>query len=64
MAKVKIEQKIDDCIGCGSCVSVCAGNWELKGNKAYPKKNELDEEGCNKEAEEICPVQCIKIIKE
>jgi ferredoxin len=63
MAKFRIEIKTEDCIGCGSCVSVC-DNWELKGDKAHPKKAELEEMGCNKEAEEICPVQCIKIIKE
>lgn len=64
MAKFIIKQKHEDCIGCGSCVSEC-DNWEMADDgKAYPKKKELDEIGCNKEAAEICPTQCIEIIEE
>lgn len=64
MSKYKIEQEIEKCIGCGSCVSLCSSNWEIKDdNKAYPKNVELDEIGCNEEAANSCPVQCIKIIK-
>ena len=63
MAKFKIEQDRDACIGCGACVSVCPDNWEMKGDKSHPKKTELDEVGCNQEAADVCPVQCIKIVK-
>lgn len=63
MAKFKIEQKVDECIGCGACASVCPENWEMKGDKSRPKKTELNDIGCNQEAADVCPVQCIKIKK-
>jgi NAD-dependent dihydropyrimidine dehydrogenase PreA subunit len=63
MAKFKIVQKVADCIGCGACISVCPANWELKGDKAKPKKTDLDALGCNQQASDACPVQCIKILK-
>ncbi len=57
----KIKQDLEKCIGCGSCVAVC-DNWEMREDgKAHPKKTELEEIGCNKEAKEICPVECIEI---
>jgi ferredoxin len=34
-----------------------------KDGKSRPKKTELDEIGCNQEAAEGCPVQCIRIEK-
>ena len=52
----------DECIGCGACTGAC-DNFELKDNKAYPKKAEVEEIGCNKEAADICPVKAIKITK-
>ena len=72
--KVKIVHEIEKCIGCGACVSVCEKFWEMKGDKSHLKgsketgKNwvlELEEReiGCNKEAAEICPVDCIKVKK-
>ncbi len=61
---VKIEQEHNKCIGCGNCVAVCPVNWEMGDDgKAKPKKTEVDDVGCNKEAEEGCPVQCIKIVE-
>jgi len=63
MAKFKIEQDRNVCIGCGACAAVCPDNWEMKGDKSHPKKTELNEIGCNKEAADVCPVQCIKIKK-
>jgi len=58
---VKIEQKHEDCIGCGACTAVC-DNWEMRSDgKAYPKVTEVEEVGCNKEASDVCPVGCIKI---
>ncbi len=58
---VKITQELDKCIGCGACAAVCPDNWEMKGDKAHPKATELSEVGCNKEAVDACPVQCIHI---
>ncbi len=59
MAKYKIKVDQEECIGCGAC-TVC-DNFELKNGKAHVKKTEVEELGCNKEAEEICPVDAIKI---
>lgn len=62
---VKIIQEVEKCIGCGACVSTCSENWEMteiNGEpKARPKKTELKEVGCNKEAESVCPVNCIHV---
>ena len=63
MAKFKIAQDRNVCIGCGACAAVCSENWVMKGDKSHPKKTELDEIGCNQEAADVCPVQCIKIKK-
>ena len=62
MTKYKIEFNKEECIGCGSCASVC-DNWILdeKEYKAKPKKTILDKIGCNKDAEEACPVGAIKV---
>ena len=61
---VKIEQDYEACIGCGACAAVCPENWEMtEDNKAKPLKTEVLEAGCNKEAADACPVQCIKIIE-
>ncbi len=62
MAKIKIEYNKDECIGCGACVAQC-DNWELEGDKAKPKKTELDDVGCNKDAADGCPVNCIKVVE-
>ena len=67
----KVIQKQDECIGCGACVAMCPDHWEmnkegkavLKGaklnNDVYEK--EVDDIGCNMEAAEGCPVNCIHI---
>lgn len=62
----------ENCIGCGSCVAACPENWEmgddgkavLKGStdKDGKKVLEIDEEGCNGQARDLCPVKVIKII--
>ncbi len=57
----KIVQKRDECIGCGACASVCPDNWEMKGDKSFPKQEQVDDIGCNQQAADVCPVQCIKI---
>ncbi len=63
MAKIKIVQDADACIGCGACAAICPDNWEMKGSKSKPKKTELNDLGCNQQAADACPVQCIKIKK-
>jgi ferredoxin len=65
MAKYVIEFDVDACIGCGACVGVCPENWELKGDKSRPLKTKIDEKEleCNRKAEEICPVRCIKVVE-
>jgi len=65
MAKFKITFDHDACIGCGACASVCPDLFELNEDemKAKPKKTELDDIGCAKEAEDTCPVEAIKVVK-
>jgi len=66
---MKIIQEHEKCIGCGSCVAICPKYWEiaddgkakLVGSKG--EELEVDEVGCNQEASDACPVQCIKIQK-
>ncbi len=59
---VKINQEHDKCIGCGACVAVCPDNWEMGDDgKANPKQTEVKEDGCNKEAESVCPVGIIHV---
>lgn len=58
---MKIKQEHKKCIGCGACVAVCPGNWEMsKDGKSKPKKTTSDLE-CNKQAAIGCPVKCISI---
>jgi ferredoxin len=61
----------ENCIGCGSCAATCPDHWELDGNgKAHLKDSkledgkevkEIEEEGCNGQARDMCPVKVIKI---
>lgn len=62
MMAIKIVQEQDKCIGCGACAAVCPDNWVMKDGKGAPKKTQVKEVGCNKEAADACPVQCIKVI--
>jgi len=65
MAKYVIKQDVEKCTGCGTCVALCLSNWEMHDDKkARPKKTEIKEIGCNQEAENNCPVECITIEKE
>ena len=73
MAKIIYERQ--KCISCGSCLAICSKYWEMSdngkikliGSKLNSKSGnyELDigEVECNQNAAELCPVQCIKIIK-
>ncbi|MDD4990399.1 MAG: ferredoxin [Candidatus Pacebacteria bacterium] len=70
MPKITLDKT--KCIGCGTCWSLCATVFEPgEEGKSHPKgakKNnnieevEIEEVDCAKEAAEVCPVQCIKII--
>ncbi len=70
---MKIIQEHEKCIGCGSCVAICPKYWEVLDNgkvKIIGSKKigsnfelEIDKIGCNQEAADACPVQCIKVIK-
>lgn len=65
----------DGCIGCGSCAALCPKYWvmeddgmaHLKGSKAQKSAKggvyilELDDPGCNTDAQDICPAQVIKV---
>ena len=69
MAKI-IHDK-DACIGCGTCAAVCSKHWKMasdgKSELVGAKKNgnnfelEVGEIGCNQDAAEACPVNCIHI---
>ncbi len=62
----KIEVDKETCIGCGACVSVCDDLFELNEEemKAHVKKEQIEELGCAKEAEDTCPVDAIKITEQ
>ena len=62
MAKYKIEIDKEACIGCAACTAVC-DNFEMDGDKAKPKKAEVDDIGCNQDAVDSCPTNAIKIKK-
>ena len=68
MAKYKINYEKDKCIGCGACASVCQDNWEIleEGGemKAKPKAIELEDVGCNQDAVDGCPVECIHVVEQ
>lgn len=77
MTKYKVVHQREECLGCGACAAVCPKFWEMaKDGKSKLKKAketkpgifelEIEEKDypCHKEAEEVCPVQVIKIIKE
>lgn len=57
----RIIQEVEACIGCGSCAAVCPENWAMRENKALPKSTKIKRPGCNQDAADACPVQCIRI---
>ena len=60
MVKVSVDK--ETCIGCGACVALCT-NFDMGDDgKAFPLKKEIDDNiSSNKEAEETCPVDAIKV---
>ena len=72
MAKIVHEK--DKCIGCGACVSLCPKYWEMGEDGKAALKNavnsggekhnlELEKVGCNRDAAESCPTQCILVLE-
>ena len=61
MAKIKIDK--NKCIGCGACVALCEGAFEVVDGKASAKKSEVKGEDakCAKNAADSCPVQAISV---
>jgi ferredoxin len=67
----KVIHYLDKCIGCMSCVAVCPKYWaedgqksKLIGGKKTGNKAELTLDKdlkCNKEAEQACPTDAIKV---
>jgi len=61
---VKRIQDRDKCIGCGACERACPVNWHvMPDGRSTPKKTQLDEAGCNRDAAEVCPVACIRVVE-
>ncbi len=60
----KIKFDVSKCTGCGVCTQFCPENWSMVGYKARPRSKELFRIGSNKDAEEQCPANAIKIVKE
>jgi ferredoxin len=68
---VKVIHERDKCIGCGACAAICPKFWEMKDDgKSYLKGSkkkgniyelEVKDAGCNKEAADTCPVECIHV---
>ena len=58
----KIEFDVNSCTGCGMCKNFCPENWSLVGAKARPRARELYKIGANKDAEDNCPANAIKIV--
>lgn len=60
MFKIILEK--DKCIGCGTCAAVCPANFEMGDDeKADLINKEVESLGCNRLAEENCPVKAIRI---
>ncbi|MCX8118011.1 MAG: ferredoxin [Desulfobacterota bacterium] len=59
--KVTVDE--ETCIGCEACVDICPEVFEMSGDKAVVKVNEVPQDlvaSC-KEAAENCPVEAIQI---
>jgi len=73
MAKFKIIQEIDACIGCGACTVIAGGKWEMTDDGKSKLLNAEEKDGKYikvfdetdleeyKEAAEACPVNALHI---
>jgi ferredoxin len=74
MAKYKIIQDKENCIGCGACSAICPEFWEMDENGLAHLKESIendgqyeleinteDERARNQEAVDACPVKVISI---
>ncbi|MBD3309777.1 ferredoxin [Candidatus Woesearchaeota archaeon] len=59
MAKIMVDQ--EKCIGCGACASTCPDLFVIEEGKAKALKEEVEDTGCAKDAEDVCPVDAIKV---
>lgn len=59
MAKIEVDKV--KCIGCGLCETLCSATFKMNGDKAIVIREKVDELTNEKEAEECCPTQAIKI---
>ena len=69
MGKVTVNR--DECIGCGTCATVCQKFFEVLDNGKAHLKNAKEQSGqevleivnepCLKEAVDACPAQCIHL---
>jgi ferredoxin len=67
---MKLRLERNECVGCGSCVALCAELFDIASDGRSSIKDvelkdvqekELDEVSCSKDAAESCPVNCIHI---
>lgn len=59
---IKVDREC--CIGCGSCASICPENFKIdEEGKSRCKSQEVEELGCNQQAADACPANCIAIEK-
>jgi len=59
MPKISVDK--DTCIGCGLCENICPKSFKMQDGKAEAINSTVDKITCEKEAEESCPVDSIKI---
>ena len=59
MAKVSVDK--NTCIGCSLCSDICPETFAMEGMKAYPIRPVVDKIVKEKEAEEMCPADAIKV---
>lgn len=59
MAKIEIDKV--KCIGCGLCENLCPLSFKMDKDKAIVIREKVDDLTNEKEAEECCPTQAIKI---